>query len=139
MMMVKQPIMAALGMAAVLVLCGPVWGADQSDLDKFIRARIDIGEMMTSYFKDRGGMSFGEGGRPSSEQMREMREDINARLAKVLAPYGLTAEEYRNRSREVLGDEAAVQRYLAEHPDLKKRYEALPMDRMGGGGSGRGY
>jgi hypothetical protein len=139
MMMVKQPIMAALGMAAVLVLCGPAWSADQSDLDKFIRARIDIGEMMTSYFKDRGGMSFGEGGRPSPEQMREMREDINARLAKVLAPYGLTAEEYRNRSREVLGDEAAVQRYLAEHPDLKKRYEALPMDRMGGGGSGRGY
>lgn len=145
MMTLHTRITAALGIMAVLVLCGPAWSAEQSnpaniaDLDKFIRARIDIGEMMTSYFKDRGGMTPGEGGRPSPEQMRDMREDINARLAKVLAPYGLTAEEYRNRSREVLGDEAAVQHYLEEHPDLKKRYEALPMDRMGRSGSGRGY
>ncbi len=37
-------------------------------------------------------------------------------------------------------DEAAVKGYLAEHPDLKKRYDALPFDRMGrGGSSGRGY
>lgn len=138
-MTLDRGITAVLGMMAVLVLGGPAWGADQSDLDKFIRARIDIGEMMTGYFKDRGGMSFGEGGRPSPEQMRDMREDINARLAKVLAPYGLTAEEYRNRSREVLGDETAVRQYLDQHPDLKQRYEALPMDRMGRSGSGRGY
>jgi hypothetical protein len=146
-MMVRQRIMAMLvmamlGMVAVLMLGGPAWSADQSnlaDLDKFIRARIDIGEMMRSYFKDRGGMAFGEGNRPSPEQMRDMREDINARLAKVLAPYGLTAEEYRSRSREVLGDETAVQQYLDQHPDLKRRYEALPMDRMGRSGSGRGY
>ncbi len=138
-MIVKRRTMTMLGLLAVLGLCGPAWSADQSDLDKFIRARIDIGEMMTNYFKDRGGMASGEGGRPSPEQMREMREDINARLAKVLAPYGLTAEEYRSRSREVLGDEAAVQQYLDQHPDLKKRYDALPIDRMGRGGSGRGY
>jgi hypothetical protein len=142
MMIVKKRVMALLGLLALLGILGPAWSADQSDpadLDKFIRARIDIGEMMTSYFKDRGGMSFGEGNRPSPEQMREMREDINARLAKALAPYGLTPDEYRSRGREVLGDEAAVQRYLEEHPDLKKRYEALPMDRMGRSGSGRGY
>jgi hypothetical protein len=29
--------------------------------------------------------------------------------------------------------------YLNEHPDLKQRYEALPLDRMGRGRSGRGY
>ena len=139
MMTLHTRIMAVLGVMAVLVLCRPAWSADQSDLDKFVRARIDIGEMMTGYFKDRGGMSLGEGNRPSPEQMREMRDDINVRLAKVLSPYGLTAEEYRSRSREVLGDEAAVQRYLEEHPDLKKRYDALPMDRMGRSGSGRGY
>lgn len=132
-------ITAVLAVMVVLALWGLAWSADQSDLDKFIRARIDIGEMMTNYFKDRGDMSSGAGNRPSPEQMREMREDINARLAKVLAPYGLTAEEYRSRSREVLGDEAVVQQYLDQHPDLKKRYEALPMDRMGRSGSGRGY
>lgn len=142
MMTLHRRTLAVLGMLAMLVLGGPAWSAEQGnlpDLDKFIRARIDIGEMMTNYFKDRGGMSFGEGGRPSPEQMRDMREDINARLAKVLEPYGLTAEEYRSRSREVLGDETAVRQYLDQHPDLKKRYEALPMDRMGRSGSGRGY
>jgi hypothetical protein len=139
MMIVKKRTMVLLGLLAVLGILEPAWSADQSEIDKFVRARIDIGEMMTGYFKDRGGMSFGEGNRPSPEQMREMREDINVRLAKVLSPYGLTAEEYRNRSREVLGDDAAVQRYLEEHPDLKKRYDALPIDRMGRSGSGRGY
>jgi hypothetical protein len=33
-----------------------------------------------------------------------------------------------------------VTRFLNEHPDLKQRYDALPLDRMGrGGSSGRGY
>jgi hypothetical protein len=49
-------------------------------------------------------------------------------------------EEYRAHSRDVFADEAAVTRFLNEHPDLKQRYDALPLDRMGrGGSSGRGY
>lgn len=92
---------------------------------------------MTNYFK--GGESFGAGQQPSPEQRREMGADINAKLSKVLAKHDLTLEEYRKRSKEVFADEAAVQRYLNAHPDLKTRYEALPLDRMGRGGSGRGY
>jgi len=112
--------------------------AEPAEVEKYVRARIDIGEMMTNYFK--GGQRFGEGQRPSDEQMREMGKDINARLSTALSKYGLTVEEYRAHGKEVFADEAAVKRFLNEHPDLKQRYEALPLDRMGRGGStGRGY
>ena len=94
--------------------------------------------MMTNYFT--GGERFKEGQRPSPEQMREMGADINAKLSKQLAKYDLTVEEHRKHSPEVFADDAAVKRYLNEHPDLKQRYDALPLDRMGRGGStGRGY
>jgi hypothetical protein len=112
---------------------------DQAELDKYIRARIEIGETMTNYFKDKGGAPFGGKERPSPEQMRSMQEDITARVNKVLSSHGLTVEEYRRRSPEIFGDDASVKRYLEEHPDLKKRYEALPLDRMGRGGSNRSY
>lgn len=112
--------------------------AEPAEVEKYVRARIDIGEMMTNYFK--GGQRFGEGQRPSDEQMREMSKDINAKMSTALSKYGLTVEEYRAHSKDVFADEAAVKRFLNEHPDLKQRYEALPFDRMGRGGStGRGY
>ena len=114
------------------------FAAEPAEVEKYATARIDIGEMMTNSFK--GGERFGEGQRPSDEKMREMRKDINAKLSTVLSKYGLTVEEYRARSKDVFADEAAVKRFLNEHPDLKQRYEALPLDRMGRGGSaGRGY
>jgi len=112
--------------------------AEPAQVERFVNARIEIGEMMTNYFK--GGERFKEGQRPSPEAMKEMGADINAKLSTVLSKHGLTVEEYRARSKDVFADEAAVKRYLNEHPDLKQRYEALPLDRMGGGGStGRGY
>jgi len=112
--------------------------AEPAEVEKYVQARIEIGEMMTDYFK--GGERFGEGRRPSDEKMREMGKDINAKLAGVLSKHGLTIEEYRAHSKDVFADEAAVKRYLNDHPDLKQRYEALPLDRMGrGGGTGRGY
>lgn len=112
--------------------------AEPAQVEKFVKARIEIGEMMTNYFK--GGERFGEGERPSDEKMREMGKDINAKLATLLSKHGLTVEEYRARSKDVFADDAAVKRYLDDHPDLKQRYEALPLDRMGRGGStGRGY
>jgi len=112
--------------------------ADPAEVEKYVRARIDIGEMMTNYFKS--GQRFGEGQRPSDEQMREMGKDINAKMSTALSKYGLTVEEYRAHSKDVFADEAAVKRFLNEHPDLKQRYEALPFDRMSRGGStGRGY
>ena len=112
--------------------------ADPAEVEKFVKARVDIGEMMTSYFQ--GGGMFRDGQRPSADQMKEMGADIHTKLGKVLAKYDLTVEEYRKRSPEIFADEAAVKAYLNEHPDLKARYEALPLDRMGRGGStGRGY
>ena len=122
----------------VLLFVGSGLAADPADVEKFVNARIEIGEMMTNYFK--GGQSYGEGQRPSQEQMRQMGADINSKLTALLAKHDLTLDDYRKRSPEVFADDAAVKRYLNEHPNLKQRYEALPLDRMGRGGStGRGY
>ena len=121
----------------IWLFVGTGLAAELAVVEKFVKARIDIGEMMMNYFA--GGERFMEGQRPSPERMREMSTDINAKLSQLLAKYDLTVEEYRSHSREVFADEAAVQRYLSEHPDLKARYEALPLDRMGRGRSGRGY
>lgn len=112
--------------------------AEPAEVEKFVKARIEIGEMMMNYFQ--GGERFGEGQRPSQEQMKAMGADINAKLTALLSKHGLTLEDYRGRSRDIFADDAAVKRYLNEHPDVKQRYEALPLDRMGRGGStGRGY
>ena len=122
----------------VLLCAGLGLAAEPAEVEKFVKARIEIGEMMTNYFQ--GGERFKEGQRPSPEQMKEMGADINAKLSTLLGKYGLTVEEYRKRSPEVFVDDAAVKRYLGEHPDLKARYEAFPLDRMSRGGStGRGY
>lgn len=122
-----------------VVLCvGVVHAAEPAEVEQFVKARIEIGEMMTNYFK--GGSGYGDGQRPSQEQMRQMGADINAKLTALLAKHDLTLDEYRQRSPDVFADDAAVKQYLKEHPDLKQRYEALPLDRMGRGGStGRGY
>ena len=122
----------------ILLFAGAGLAAEPAEVEKFVKARVDIGEMMTNYFQ--GGGMFKEGQRPSAEQMKDMGADIHAKLGKLLAKYDLTVEEYRKRSPEVFADEAAVKGYLNEHQDLKTRYEALPLDRMGRGGStGRGY
>ena len=122
----------------VLLFAGAGLAVEPAEVEKFVKARIDIGEMMTNYFQ--GGERFKEGQRPSPEQMKEMGADIHAKLGKLLARYDLTVEEYRKRSPEVFADDSAVKGYLNEHQDLKARYEALPLDRMGRGGStGRGY
>lgn len=122
-----------------VVLCvGVAYAAEPAEVEQFVKARIEIGEMMTNYFK--GGAGYGDGQRPSQEQMRQMGADINAKLTALLAKHDLTLDDYRKRSPEVFADNAAVKQYLSEHPDLKQRYEALPLDRMGRGGStGRGY
>jgi hypothetical protein len=121
------------------VLCAAVAGAaEPADVEKFVKARIEIGEMMMNYFQ--GGERFGEGQRPSPEQMKAMGEDISAKLGTLLSKYGLTVQEYRQRSKDIFADDAAVKGFLDAHSDLKQRYEALPLDRMGRGGStGRGY
>jgi hypothetical protein len=137
--MIMHPARIIIGISLGFVLfAGPGLAADPAEVEKFVKARIDIGEMMTNYFQ--GGERFGEGQRPSPERMKEMSTDINAKLATVLKKYDLTVEDYRKRSKDVFADEAAVKGFLNAHPDLKQRYEALPLDRMGRGGTtGRGY
>ena len=124
----------------VVLFAGNGLAGEPADVEKFVNARIEIGEMMTNYFK--GGESYGTGQRPSPEKMKEMGDDINAKLTTLLSKHGLTLEDYRARSKDVFADDAAVKGYLAQHPDLKTRYEALPLNRMSGGGggsTGRGY
>lgn len=127
------------GVSLSVVLCaGAGLAAEPAEVEKFVKSRIEIGEMMTNYFQ--GGERFKEGQRPTPEQMKKMGADINAKLSALLSKHGLTVEDYRARSKDVFADEAAVKKFLGEHPDLKTRYEALPLDRMGRGGStGRGY
>ena len=123
---------------SMVFFTGVAVAAEPAEVEKFVNARIEIGEMMTNYFK--GGAGYGGGQRPSQEHMQQMGADINAKLTALLAKRDLTLDEYRKRSPEVFADDAAVKHYLGEHPDLKQRYDALPLDRMGRGGStGRGY
>lgn len=123
----------------LLVSSGTVLATEPADVEKYVNARIEIGEMMTNYFK--GGESYGSGQRPSPEKMKEMGDDINGKLSDLLSKRGLSLEEYRVRSKEIFADKEAVDAYLAKHPDLKTRYDALPLSRMSGGGgsTGRGY
>ena len=121
----------------IFLYAGINFVAEPAEVGKFVKARIEIGEMMMNYFS--GGRQYGDGQRPSPEAMREMGADINAKLSTLLAQHDLTIEEYSQRSPEVFADHAAVKGYLSKHPDLKERYEALPLDRMGHGRSGRGY
>ncbi len=123
----------------VILFSGTASAVEPADVEKYVNARIEIGEMMSNYFK--GGESYGSGQRPSPEKMKEMGDDINAKLSDLLSKRGLSLEEYRVRSKEIFADKEAVDGYLAKHPDLKTRYDALPLSRMSGGGgsTGRGY
>ena len=67
----------------VVLFAGTGLAAEPAEVEKFVKARIDIGEMMTNYFQG-GGMKFGEGQRPSPDQMKEMGADINAKLGTTL-------------------------------------------------------
>ena len=136
--MVINPVRLMSGILSALVLCGGTgWAAEPAEVEKCVNARVEVGELMTSYFQ--GWDRYGEGQRPSPERMEEMRAEINAKLEPLLAKYDLTVESYRERLKDVLADEAAVKGYLSQHPDVKKRYDALPFDRMDRGGrSGRG-
>jgi hypothetical protein len=96
--------------------------ADTDELERYIRARIEIGETMTKFMGQQGG-----GMDRSPENMRKMETEITAKVAAILEKYGLTIEEYRKRSPVVFADEAKVAAFLESNPDLKKRYEALPL------------
>jgi hypothetical protein len=111
---------------------GPGTATNPAEVEKYVKARIELGESMRDYFRRRGAPRFGdpEGGGPSMEELRKMEEEINAHVAAILAKHDLTIEEYQKRSPEVFADKEAVNRFLSEHPDFKQRYEALPPSPM---------
>jgi hypothetical protein len=47
----------------VLLFSGAGLAAEPAEVEKFVKARVDIGEMMSNYFQ--GGGMFKEGQRPS--------------------------------------------------------------------------
>ena len=68
---------------------------------------------MTNYFK--GGKGYGDGNRPAPEAMREMGEDINTKLSGLLVKHNPTIEGFRQRSPEVVEDDAAAMSYLNDY------------------------
>ncbi len=126
---------------SVFFFSGTGLATEPAEVGKYVQSRIEIGEMMMGYFQ--GGSGYGKGyetgKRPSPDTLRNMEADINEKVGAVLAKHGLTIKEYSEHSHEVFADETAVQGFLNEHPDLKARYEALPLKTMGHGRTGRGY
>jgi phage host-nuclease inhibitor protein Gam len=115
----------ALWLAVFIIIAAPGKdaAADTDELENFIRARIDIGETMTKFMREQSGMD------RSTENMKKMETEINSKVAEILKKYGMTIEEYREQSPVVFADEAKVTAFLEANPDLKKRYEVLPLHR----------
>ncbi len=127
-----------LGMSlSIFLFSGTGLATEPAEVGNYVKSRIEIGEMMMGYFQD--GQGYGKGQRPSPEALHDMEADINAKVGAVLETHNLTIKEYSEHSHEVFADDAAVQNFLNEHPDLKARYEALPLKTMGHGRTGRGY
>ncbi len=139
----QHPIRQRLGWwlaAAMLVAAGLAMpgmaetaGAQPSEMETLIRARIEIGEAMGRYMKEQGG-----GGR-APEDYNKMAGEINTMVDEILSSHGLTVQEYRARSAVVLADDAAVNAFLDQHPELKARYKALPSHPSGRGPGGGGH
>jgi hypothetical protein len=103
--------------------------AQMSELERYVRIQIDIGAAMKEFFSTMGP------GSPPPENREAMAAQIDQTVADILKKYGLTTDEYNARKREVFRDQDAVNAFLAQHPDLKAQWEALPF--RGGGGHGR--
>ena len=118
------------GVTLILGPLGSSWAktAEMSEIEKFIRSRIEIGEGMFEFMRQQSGKE------RSMELMRQWEEEINTMVAEILDAYGLTIEEYRERSPQVFADEEKIQAFLDQNPDLKERYNVLPMHRGMGGG-----
>lgn len=98
----------------------------EQDVERYVLARIAIGESMRDFFKVRKPPQFGPEGGPSMEELRKLEDEINAHLTEVLSKYDLSIDQYQENSPDIFAEEEAVQAFLAAHPDLKERYEKLP-------------
>ena len=66
----------------VMLLSRAGLAAEPAEVDQFVKARIEIGEMMTSYVQ--GGERLKEDQRSSPEQMKEMEADDQRKGAHAL-------------------------------------------------------
>jgi hypothetical protein len=109
----------------------PAWAdhISEAEIEQFVRARIDMGESMKHFFKNRKPPQFGSGGGPSMEELRKLETEINQHISTILSKYDLTIESYRGRSSEVFEDDESIQAFLATRPELRKRYQAIPKSR----------
>jgi len=114
------------GISMLTVIPANAASSSASEVERYVRARIDIGEGMGGFFKNRKPPQFGPDGGPSMEELRKLEEEINNFITDILSKYDLTIEKYQAQSPEVFSDEAGVRKFLKAHPDLKKRYEVLP-------------
>jgi hypothetical protein len=126
---------ALLAGCVTLALVGTAFAANQADkmseLERYVRIQIEIGAAMKEFFSTMGPGA----GSPPPEKREAMVAQIDQTVASILKKYGLTTEEYNARKREVFSNQDTVDAFLAEHPDLKAQWEALPF--KGGGGPGR--
>ncbi len=99
-----------------------------AEIEQYVRARIDMGEAMGGFFRNRERPQFGPDGGPSMEELRKLEAEINTFVAGILSKHKLTIDKWQSRSPDVFADEAGVSTFLDAHPDLKKRYEALPQN-----------
>lgn len=109
------------------VLSVPSLAADQGDIEKIVRARIEIGSWMREYMK---GIRYEE---QTMEDLGKMEQEINAKVGEILGSHGLTRENYEKKSAEVLADKEGLQAFFEAHPEIKKEYDKLPMHGMRGG------
>lgn len=132
----KRRIVAGLLLATFFALAAHVLSNDsaiaaeisQVEIEKYVRARIDIGESMRNFFRNRKPPQFGPEGGPSMDALRKLEAEINNHVSEILAKHDLTIEQYQNRSPEVFEDKTGVQTFLSSHPKLKERYENLPQN-----------
>ncbi len=103
-----------------------------AEIEQYVRARIDMGENIGAFFKNRERPQFGPEGGPSMEALQKLTDEINTFVGNILSKHELTIETYQKRSPDVFADKAGVSAFLDAHPDLKKRYEVLPQNPMGG-------
>ncbi|HEX9758770.1 MAG TPA: hypothetical protein VGB26_13385 [Nitrospiria bacterium] len=104
--------------------------AEMGEMEKYIRAQIEIGEGMFKFMREQSGKE------RSMELMEQWEKDINAMVAEILSSYDLTIDEYNTRKKEVLGNETEVKTFLDKHPELKEKYYTLPFHGGRGGGGG---
>ena len=117
-------------LSALFLMSVPGFAADapakapnkMSELEKYVRIQIEIGAAMKDFFTKMGPGAMN----PPQDQREAMVEQVDQTVSDIVKKYGLTTDEYNRRKKDVFADEAAVDAFMAAHPDLKAQWDALP-------------